>query len=1196
MKHGTTGRILSTLSLAGLLAGSTGAQVGLPARFDMGPGPQYDDWTVVTTSTLKGGNAFGWTIPPERDVLRLLMPDHVMHVFEDGEVQDDSLLQDSVIGDDDTATCPSHPADSCFEFQVEVSPGVVQCIVYLGDVGQRVEPGHDLWTTPLDQLDVYANGVLVVDDAYAATIDVKATLDDQKGGYKRVRFVVDVPPDVVGGSVGTLALEFVGPLEAPCSVQGLEIYAHQDAPIEYDRDNGLLVAHAAFPELDGFVGSMNAEDYVTAEGLLVDLDGYVPSTFKEGVGALWAHAWYLGWFKGEQEVVDRVHLDDFVGALADLNDTYPDRVSGMTLLRDALDFQRGELMVAMRGYADVPEFQEFYLGHITTNQHAGLQLLEQVDGNFYDPPVLPPAVDPAVESPFHAKARYLIARTMYGNNTKLKLTTQSGASSSVAYVDRIMDAVEELWTRVDPMSADLRFPQAIEQQIFCWRLREYYDPVLNDPPLANWTSDDPVPFGPAGSWWEDDVVPDMDLGAAPPWAQGQYVYRQLFRNVGAWWMSERKLGDELGGGTGDDVEGAAVFASPSLALLQDPYGDVVSGAIDVLDGVMFDEELVWNGYKLASQSEGIGDVEHNAEFTTNPLVIAMPLRPGAPEYYEVPMMTLSHMDKEETLLGTDPQWTVELTSPKRRHFVAWHYSSDDLGGPAPWDIPLNMKALVPAFGLIDYNGSPRAAGLLTDYANGWRKAAMYPPGNPPIAQIGEPPPKPKGLFPVAIDPATAPLPANPDEWWVNPHNGPGDFPFPFSGHKTQYSNLYAAYQRTGQTKFLKPIYFAVQWLHAVTPDPEDDPGEYPWIAAQLADDIAESAYKASRALLVEDIFDDAAELEGKLDDVIADYGPVYQQFLNEPRVQDVEKDKSGLADSFFEGAANIEQLWPFATTVVSYMDRLGIGAVNDLKAMYSTTTGDQIGAVPLPPVTWSNPDPANELHVAILVQELRPSIQGDGFMSALVWNFEDVPRSIDLHLRQDLTPGTYELEIGPDMAPQDDWIDSVTHLETVTVEHKGDPIAILDLPPGELTVINLEQQTEVPPPDPATLFDFALGPRSLAFSPTEITVKVQNLGVAPILPGAGELTLESSEHGVVAGPVPIAGISATEDSLSYLFTVEPDGTWLPDEQSFAFPTSSFPSAPIEDEVFTATITLLSGEEISDLNNAVSYTVTAEDLE
>ena len=87
-------------------------------------------------------------------------------------------------------------------------------------------------------------------------------------------------------------------------------------------------------------------------------------------------------------------------------------------------------------------------------------------------------------------------------------------------------------------------------------------PIEGGLPICWNGADTPPGIDLADVWWRDLAVLDSAT-AAPDWADAQRQYARQLRSVGQWWLRERLLGREFGGGLGDDVELAALFV-PSI--------------------------------------------------------------------------------------------------------------------------------------------------------------------------------------------------------------------------------------------------------------------------------------------------------------------------------------------------------------------------------------------------------------------------------------------------------------------------------------------------------------------------------------------------------------------------------------------------------------------------------------------------------
>ena len=118
------------------------------------------------------------------------------------------------------------------------------------------------------------------------------------------------------------------------------------------------------------------------------------------------------------------------------------------------------------------------------------------------------------------------------------------------------------------------------------------------------------------------------------------AYLNQFRNAGGWWMRTRLHQGEIGGGGGDDVEGAGLLSLPTIARTEPNH--FLEGGIKVcLEKVLFGPEV--------DQSQGYfkncGDVEHAGEYTSNPLFALLPTNYGRPSHID--------QDRATQLFGGD---------------------------------------------------------------------------------------------------------------------------------------------------------------------------------------------------------------------------------------------------------------------------------------------------------------------------------------------------------------------------------------------------------------------------------------------------------------------------------------------------------------------------------------------------------------
>ncbi|MBL8897579.1 MAG: hypothetical protein JNM84_08125 [Planctomycetes bacterium] len=1054
-------------------------------RFDFGPrsGPVAAGFTAVELATSYGAaRGYGWTVTPSAEVLRPAPTRQVVHSF------DASLLRDAA------------QSSGEMRFRVDLAPGRWVVVVYFGDLGDPT--GTRPLLAPLEGLDVLANGALMIDDASARTLARKASTDGALGGYKRASFAIDVPS-------GALELGFRANA-GTVSAMGVELYPHREAPLAFDHGAGTLVAspsHAA--ALAPALAAFQAHDYAAMQQAL--------ALVADPLARAWGQAWLLGWLTGAEDDVDLALLASTRALLESL--AQPDDVRVAELLAELRCFERGAEMNAVRGYSST--IFPASLDDIVFNLCAAAQLFEQMDDD-----LLRAEEAQATPSPFFAKAQFLLARNLYSRNTMV-------GDPATPY--------NRLWLPILQQGFAPRtalFPRSQELAAFTWFATNF---ALAGGLVQNWRGIQQLPpLQPAQAWWAP-LTEYADHPAAPAWANHQRAYVNGFRAAGRWWMEGRLYDGELGGGGGDDVEGAGLLSLPTLVRTE-PGNVLERGVADAMELVLFGAEMnVEQGYFAAC-----GDVEHAGEYTTNPLFALLPTNYGEPRYLEVAMRTLRNFDE----LADPAPWS-QLLAPARRHFRAYNFGATSICGAAR-DIPLNMRAVIPGFTLQDYAGIPRLDQLFDQLARAWATDALS------TAQS-----KPAGIFPSAVSLANPPVFGTGGSWWLN--GGYVDLPSGSAYHAYLYTLLLSAYQRStapDRALLLEPVYRAAllvdDFIQGVLTGTAA--GQPRWTADTLKGPIANAAFNARGALAIDPVLALTPADLARIDRVIDTYASPYAKFRNQRGA--LPRDKSAIEATFADARAWLRYLWPMGTTSVTYTDRIYVFAKGSHQLQYSCVSGGSFDVAPTFPVTWSNPDPAGgELDVAILVSEARPDL-----FEALLFNFDPRARDVELRVWRGLDLGDYELRLGND-ANHDDQLDGSPHTTLpVRLERRGQTLRLPSVPSGVLQIVQLVRLAPLPPA-PALRADPALSSHDVRLvSATQLEVLVHNLGNTAVPAGA---QLELLQGAQVLATANLPAIPAPLDLTPRSITAN-----LP----YAPPQ---PGAPIQLRVLTT------APQITSFNDAIS---------
>ncbi len=1057
----------------------------LPLRFDMGTdtSPVATGWIRVEgtdaypTSDPSTTLNFGWTAASGTlsGVDRGSVPVQVVHNH------DEDLLSDFNEG------------TGAVTFRLSVPIGTYHCMVYLGDVDARVEG-----------MKVIANGVEVATDVFARTVADKASLDGAVGGYRRLTFKSVVPNNTAG-----LRLKFEGTL-ARMPIMGVEVFADSPAPLQFDDNSSVLTRVGNLSAANNVIVDDGIDDYNA--GLYDDAVAHFLSIQPRPAAKLakaYGLAFVVGALTNHMEQVDVDLLQEIIDTLAALDQ---DDAAVRNLYVEALDLQKGDLFNRTRAYTldAFPENPESLIQHaqalgmnsIVLNLCAAVQLFEQMDDDILDD--TPSSFH--TESPFYPTARYLIARNYYSRNTKLSVGLTIGQNCNPILVELntywLGIILDELWPRLDLNGTKFLFPKAHEAITFCWFFDEYVDPIAVQGPfneacpkfLSNLVAEwDGVSLPPgvnvADTWWAEaaDII---DTTNAPSWAVDQRAYHRQFRNLANWWIENRLFGFQLGGGSGDDQE-AAVLSVPSITRLEGLTNQNVEEPLNDIwkENLLNDPAVnVAEGY-----FNNAGDVEHAAEFTSNPLFILLPTGYGSPQLYEFSMRLIRNME-DKHIAGSPDAWMtptfVSQTGPPARHFYDWKFG----GGVGPplngRDIALNMKAIAPGFHLLNFNQSPTTQRLFEEWAWAWRDLAMRTDNN-----------KPAGFFPPSVK-IVNDLPGAIGEtgaWWLNNAYASSQFPSAYTAAH-YYLGVQAARASTELNKadLYDPLVSATNSLITLSGgDPDAAVGTEMWAVGKTRSAIATAAWLSKAEMLGAGI--NAAALDTAIDT----WAKTMPAFLN-ANASVVPTNKAPI-ENLFEKAQNwMRHFWIFSTTSVTYTDRMKFD-IPAFHALYTTPSGGTYGFTPNYLVTWFNPNSsstttlADELDMAVLVNRYSPPAPL-GQLDVLINNFKSQDQDIGMRVWNGFGLGTYTVEIGPDSDGNDVW-DSAPTSATVTLDFVGDE-HVLTIPTG----MHLIRFTQTAPASPIVPdFDLGLNAKDISVVSNTLQLAVHNLGLSAFDPGAGHV-------------------------------------------------------------------------------------------
>ena len=1024
-------------------------------------------------------------------------------------------------------------AISPFSFKADVSNGNYRVVLYLGDPVDT----KDASATALDRMRmrmrIWLEGVELADDIWARTLAMKAQTVNPLGGHRRVHLRTSVTD-------GVLDLDLV-PIggHTRASILALEIYPDQAEPLRFNVSSSALEPDVAFgADFDLFLAEMGVANYAAAETEALAIGNDLAKAY--------ATCWLAGWMSGEEADLNVPLIQAARAALVAFNS--PDDVRAAILLAEIDDVLLAKQFNDARGYSQslvpisLPDPSDPNKVSITANLSAAVMLFEQVQSDLYGPLA---AGQP--QSPLFPRAQFLLARNHHSRNTK-----QQG-NILAEFNTYWMGVMEELGSLHTTHGI---YPEADALEVFSFMVTNY---PQSGAIFVNWDSISTPTFDPAGSWW-GPLVEYADNANAPSWANLQRKYYQAYRRTSDWWMNNRLIGNEIGGGDGDDVEGGALLGVPS-ALLSEPNNVGDQGAGAVLEAVVFGPKV--------SQTEGYykescADVEHNAEFTTNPLWLLLPASFGNPKHWEFAHLTMRNFAHQ----GVNSWSTV--TGAGYRQFKTYKYDAFNICGPDDEDVPLNVRAIIPGFNLIDYSGHPSVVDLFEQLADSWTDHLLSTADG-----------KPLGVFPASVDHSNPPSFSDGGGWWKASDSGYGLELLPIPKTRNQsylYSlarSMYLNSDDSNRSRFLRPMLEGTRFL-------EDfhngqlvgmNPGDDLW-AATLLQGVIGNAVAGSRpffddAGVQSDLGVTAADLSAMDNIVIPNYAGSWQNFLLDTSVP---KDKTLLESDLGNAVRWMRYFFPLATTSVAYSDRIHVftgqndpSAQFSMHVMYQAMLGGSWGVLPSYPVSWANPNPVQELDVAILVLKSE-----EERFEALLFNFGSTASDIGARFWRGLRPGKYDITLGSD-SDFDDQIDPGTGVlleDDYPLETKGAQYNF-SLPAGALKKLEVVFE-----PGTGSSFqlleDLALGDGDLVYNR-----------------GAG--TLSITVHNLGAMRATGATLDIFEDGQPYMMGIPLPAISAPLNLTPSSVTLTGPFAPSSGTIaVTATVQPAPGKaEITTLNNSVT---------
>ena len=207
-------------------------------------------------------------------------------------------------------------------------------------------------------------------------------------------------------------------------------------------------------------------------------------------------------------------------------------------------------------------------------------------------------------------------------------------------------------------------------------------------------------------WNPQQPLPPVDLAPAPAgvpaWAWGQTQALQQATEFVNWWIDNRQVEGEFGGGLSDDTDLTNQW--PGLALMgfePDKLNASLSAMIDAI-------------YRNGMFTKGLGtivtDELHVYEEGVNAISQSAYMNPGDPLAVERLMETAV---RYQDLTAVNPQGNRLLIS---NYFGGDHIVTET---PWQWSKPYSYMIFHPGVLLVDWNGSPELKRLLLELADGY---------------------------------------------------------------------------------------------------------------------------------------------------------------------------------------------------------------------------------------------------------------------------------------------------------------------------------------------------------------------------------------------------------------------------------------------------------------------------------------------
>jgi hypothetical protein len=1075
---------------------STGAAAQvqqLPVKFDFKPAgyPTVPGSIAVDETALFGVKGdFGFSAAP----LDAKIGDNPVHDVVDRGDDDRPFIRGCV-------RLASGTEFSCFVLPNQQ----VRARVLLAHVPAYWKPGTqklDSFPTALADLRIEASDGsalrVVAQDIDLRTAHVKSKPVSDIGSYRKIWLTARADAQ------GKLRIKFASANGALIPVSAIHLYSFVAMPIVYRRQGATWLAPASGGSLPG-LAEFHAKDFAGARRKFL--------TIGDPLTRATALLWLAGWFESSEEG----YLEDIAIAETTLRDhSLAANPRAIELLDRIDDWQVAELHYGLRNYSFATALPPDGLGYFnpaypdakfavmpgasgTAPRHLYLaeNLYYQTAGTQSLTPIIqhnagsnPDAFFEVFPLAFRALDR--VARLHFAMNS---LHTFVGAVTPDSENLLGIELYEALWQAFD--SGGFRtqeFSECAELGVMCWVASpNSHDHSQNGGVFGQFTGT-PIPtsyFDPAKAWWTPLIQPSVAAPSdAQPWAGDLRRYSLAYRAVLDWWLERRLVDGEFGGGSGDDAELVPLISAPLQALRQ-PNDDAARQALsEAADGILLGPNVA-DGYYTGIPI----DVEHSAEFTSYPLRTVLGFLRSDPWYLDFALAATEHL----TSPGSPSEAWAGADGAGDLRFHSFHFSAE--GPPSVVDPQydgLFVDLLLPGFHWMNRGPPLELASAISAWTDSWK-----------LASLADHAARPRGLVPASISSGIE-GPA-PNSWWVALQSGPSgwDFPFTLPSFGYLYSGAFASCYRAGGPnahEYLVPLISATKGIIQLENDlasGQPVPGLSTVGAKNWALDRLRTSSSFIDALAISrgaiagdpllrtiddpytagsDPYVDDAFLAA-VDTLLTKYSYGYLPYFARPQLgtdpgagQYEAKKKSNLIQSLRHGAIWLEHYFPLATSHALFTDRVLLFQSASHDTLVGAYTGE-IASAPAPRPVLSIAAPANSiapLDIAVLVNDLAVKENTTApRLRVLLYDFEAVPRAIDIHFFDRLPFGRYRVRLGA-CDPTTDYFAAGFSEATFDLAQIGTRLAIT-LPAQSLQLLELEWIQSLPP---LAGFDLAVSPKS----------------------------------------------------------------------------------------------------------------------